>query len=63
MEALANLNQVVSPGFPHNTNFEQGYEEVREKAREHLGERAFQAKGTASANKVPRHDPIGKDLS
>lgn len=33
MEAVANLNQVVSPGFPHNTTFEQGCEEVREKAR------------------------------
>lgn len=33
MEDVANLNQVVSPGFPHNTTFEQGCEEVREKAR------------------------------
>lgn len=57
---MENLNQVISPGFPHNMTFDQGCEEVRERTREYLGDRAFQADGTASANKVSRHDPIGK---
>lgn len=46
MEGVANLNQVVSPGFPQNMTFEQGCEEVREEPREYLGDRAFQAEGT-----------------